>query len=483
MAKERAKKLESLNKERANFSLTNVSEKTNFHQFEDFPETSVLLYHLNSGHEKFRAIDDLLKLSDNEAKDIKSNPSFVALQAEIKDKILTIDEHEDLVQKFLKKQGKFVAWDQSKPKVVLDGLPPSVDSHHLICGMCGITKVQGRYGCHCHVVKLKDLPSSVLLSESELEEFKDDKNRPPLILPINENGDTQEFHVYKLQSAFESTHLSKTFHLHPEAVHEIADSTTGSIDKATVVCHKCNNWIVKSSKSNTELLPPANSIAAGVDFGVASRLGLQQPSLAEMKVIARHRHFHNVVKVHSNHLVGSRSDCTKCELRGSSSIFCHDAHVVTTLELMITQLQAANATGLSDILKNSLTIELVGPEGEMEKIYRNARNQTHLRCRAYVLYQWLAVLQQSHSSYKSDPQLLLGNDLNFQNTFKSFQSAVNKANEEVALRALHVSDTSSINADKVEGDDVAQVRSQILNKKMYKKSSNLILIQLLMQEI
>ena len=120
-------------------------------------------------------------------------------------------------------------------------------------------------------------------------------------------------------------------------------------------------------------------------------------------MIARHRHFHNVVKVHSNHLVGSRSDCTKCELRGSSSIFCHDAHVVTTLELMITQLQAANATGLSDILKNSLTIELVGPEGETEKIYHNAPNQTHLRCRAYVLYQWLAVLQQSHSSYKSDP--------------------------------------------------------------------------------
>ena len=63
---------------------------------------------------------------------------------------------------------------------------------------------------------------------AELEEFKDDKNRPLLILPINENGDTQEFHVYKLQSAFESTRLSKTFHLHPRAVHEIADSTTGN---------------------------------------------------------------------------------------------------------------------------------------------------------------------------------------------------------------------------------------------------------------
>ena len=60
-------------------------------------------------------------------------------------------------------------------------------------------------------------------------------------MAINENGDTQEFHVYKPQRAFESTHLSKTFHLHPEAVHEIADSTTRSIDKATVVCHKCNN--------------------------------------------------------------------------------------------------------------------------------------------------------------------------------------------------------------------------------------------------
>jgi hypothetical protein len=38
---------------RAHFGLEKLEENSNFDNFESFPETSVLLYHLNSGHGKF----------------------------------------------------------------------------------------------------------------------------------------------------------------------------------------------------------------------------------------------------------------------------------------------------------------------------------------------------------------------------------------------------------------------------------------------
>ena len=51
---------EATQKNRANFELEKLNCDTNFANFEDHPETSVLLYHLNSGHEKFRSIEQVL---------------------------------------------------------------------------------------------------------------------------------------------------------------------------------------------------------------------------------------------------------------------------------------------------------------------------------------------------------------------------------------------------------------------------------------
>ena len=40
---------------------------------------------------------------------------------------------------------------------------------------------------------------------------------------------------------------------------------------------------------------------------------------------------------------------------------------MVALEMLIKQLQSRDHTALSDVLKDSLTVELVGPKGEMKK--------------------------------------------------------------------------------------------------------------------
>lgn len=105
---------EEVNQNRANFDLEKLLPETNFHDFENNPEAAILLYHLNSGHEKFREIDTLLSLSDKDMENLQSHPAFLDLQKEIKDEILTTEENDDLLKQYLKNHGQYCAWNTDK---------------------------------------------------------------------------------------------------------------------------------------------------------------------------------------------------------------------------------------------------------------------------------------------------------------------------------------------------------------------------------
>ena len=138
--------------------------------------------------------------------------------------MLTTEEQEKLLEKYLREHGKFVHWNSGhKPKEQLSGLPISTDAHHLVCGLCGVTSVQGRYDKHCRVVYLKNLPNCIALTEKQQEKYNKWKNEAPIYLPVDEKGKVKPFKLYKLQSAYTSKVLKKTFHVHPEFVHEITD--------------------------------------------------------------------------------------------------------------------------------------------------------------------------------------------------------------------------------------------------------------------
>ena len=209
---------------------------------------------------------------------------------------------------------------------------------------------------------------------------------------------------------------------------------------------------------------PECSLAAGLDFGLSTRLNLTALTLSEQHMIAKNRHYHQIVRVSSNRLPGRRTDFSKSEIRGQSIIFRDDSAVISCLALLCAS-SDTNITDLKDVLSRSFTIELVGPEGEQENIYRNAREAKLLQCRPFAIYQRLAVLQYMHPQYQNDPKLILGDNPNlFQETFATFVHNVNTCHEQMFDSAIRTCDENVLNEDTINGDDVAGIRSGILQQ-------------------
>ena len=438
---------------RATFANKCVSAITNFNRFEDHPETSAILYHLNSGHEKFRNIDIIQNLSHEQLTNLNENKAFIDLKKEILDEMLTDTDKKNLVSLYLRQHGKCVSWEETNfPTKTLMGLPKSVDALHLVCALCGIKSIHGRYGKCCTVIALSDLHPSIKLTEQQRIAYELLKSEPPLVLPVNEKGDTENFHLHKLRSVYSSPHSNQLYHLHPEFVHCMTDETTGLEKECITVCPSCSSWFEKKNQKE----PPPNSIAAGIDFGNPDRLNLTTPSLAELKVLACHRHYHNLLAIRNNHIAGQRSDFTKAELRAHSILFRHDSPDIASLTLMMDQINRQECpTAMNDMFRKTLTIEFVGHAHSIDLIARKLRCQTHLQTRAHVIYQHLAIFQRCHTLYKKMTCLKLP-------SFKNLSLGLDVVYEGIMTNCIAVTDRSVINADLVQGDDVSQVRTHIL---------------------
>ena len=424
-----------------------------FHDFEQHPECAALLYHLNSGHHKFHQVEKLIRCKNSTRKRKRHTEQ---LKKEIEDEILTEDEMNKLLDEFLIAQGR-------AKSTGLNGLSDSVHAHHLVCGMCGIKSVNNQQHRQCTVVPLEKLPPVALLTQHQLKNHHDLQSQGPLMLPINSEGKLAPFHPHKVLSVYESPKLKKAFHLHPEFVHVGKDSS-GQDCEMTVLCHKCSRWFKEGGIHGWKEAPP-NSIASGLDFGSRTRVGLCEPSATEMIVIARVRHFHNVVKIQNNHRLGCRSDFTTSQLRSHSISFRHDAPIVGSIATMTAVLDSQENQSVDDlvgvitsVLRRSITIQLVGPDASQDKLCHRAQKQAILQIKAHNVWQWLSVLQVCHESYKGDPKLhALSN-------FSEFKKAVSKAGQQVFKDAAAVSSTMDLVSDLIVGDDIAQVRSGILTR-------------------
>ena len=455
----RMESLRSLEEHRANFNLECMDADTNFHAFEHHPETSVLLYHLNSEHDKFRKLDELLVAGVRQGGEfIQNKEDFHQLVEEIHHEVLSPEEQETLVNDFLEKQGRHVQWEKKDDSLSLLGLPDSVEGHHLVCGMCGIKSVHGRYGRMCGVVFLEDLPPCIELTEDQKSEFEQWKLQEPLKLPINEEGDMQEFQLHKLQSVYQSLALNKSFHLHPKFVHMAMEPNAGQMKECAVLCHSCHTWHLdtKKAKSKSAIVPPPLSIAAGIDFGDIHHLRLlEKPTVAEASILAKHRHFHNVVSIRDNRREGTRSDYTMSQIRAHSIFFRHDAPEVASLAMLMEKVTNHDSEWVADMLKKSLSNQLVGPESQVEKIGQKAKKQKLLSARPHIIYQRLTIYQELNGLYHNDLPVLLP-------SFEQFCNVFGAVSDSLIRDASQVTDEGVINADLVQGDDVAQVRSGVL---------------------
>ena len=247
MQKLRQQTLSDIDDNRITFESETIEKKHNFHNFESFPETSALLYHLNSGHAKFRDIL-ALQLYQGDTNMMEKDPAYIRLVAEINDEILTEEEADTILQRFLQSHGKFVPQvNEPKSNQTLSGIPKSIEAPHLCCGMCGIKTVQGRYNQFCETVYLDDLPDEITLQGKKLQSYLALQQKPPLMLPINDNGDLAEFDLHQLISVYYSPTLQKYFHLHPELIHESTDQHDHQSKEQTVLCPKCLRVVQKQN--------------------------------------------------------------------------------------------------------------------------------------------------------------------------------------------------------------------------------------------
>lgn len=276
------------------------------------------------------------------------------------------------------------------------------------------------------------------------------------MLPINDDGDLGNFELYKVRSVYHSTSLERYYHIHPEAVvliHHI---------EHTILCYNCSVW---HRQTSTHAKPPENSIASGIDFGDARRINLEPTTLMEQTVLSRYRLYHNIVKIHNNvpTKIGDRIDGTKCQIRASCILFPTNSSNVVAMSLLSKIMKCEeNWNEVSDHLKELLTFQLVGTEAEMDTLLKNMGMSSLMKCRPYVLFQRLAIYQHLHSQYEHDPSLPDASSTDFESFFDALKSQIQHFNSLARSSVTKVTDETSINADKYDCDDIAQVRTHVV---------------------
>ena len=296
---------------------------------------------------------------------------------------------------------------------------------------------------------MKSLDPILALTNEQVLEYELTKAQPPLCLPCDDKGTLKEFFPYKVQSVYVSKKLGKMFHLHPEFVLNQENNE----DECVVLCQSCKHQCIPKSGSTKSPMIPKHSIAAGIDFGDYKRVGLEEPSLAERIVIAKTRHYHNVIKINNNQKVGSYTDFTKSKLQGHSILFHHDAPIIASLALLLESYKkdglGNEGERLGQQLSQFLSIYLLGSKGKKDPIARNSIMSKQLKVWPHVIYQWISILQQTSEQYKgSDPPLP---------SFSEVAPLLQQAHEVIFSKAKHIADQSIVNAENKLRDDIAQV--------------------------
>jgi hypothetical protein len=145
---------------RASFSFEAMTSSVHFDNFEDHPESAVMIYHLNNGHGKFELLKSLIQQA-NENEGMVDEVTQDLLLEEIELEKLTPEEHEKLVETFLSFQGReYVSKNKDTSPNKIAMLDDTLDCHLLICGLCGVRTIHERYEEYCEVVGSGELSSS-----------------------------------------------------------------------------------------------------------------------------------------------------------------------------------------------------------------------------------------------------------------------------------------------------------------------------------
>ncbi|KAK4028499.1 hypothetical protein OUZ56_017768 [Daphnia magna] len=307
-------------------------------QFERDPVTALISLAINSGHNRFRTASRLY--SNRNTLDLEDPDTLQILQ--------TIAEE---------MEAGFTDDGQNPRARIVETFQHAVDLKAQLFGSasCG-TEESALY----HDVNLLQLPK-LQLSPDEVGRLTS--------VPVD---------FRPTISHFRST-TGAYFHLHPEFVTAARDETGSVTSETAKLCAGC--WYHLGNRQPT--IPPL-SIAAGIDFGVPSRIGRPPLHMAEQYVIARARLYASVIK-----------------LTGATSAQRHSArqgYVIAFPQPESAELVAEQARATGDIGEGSTPVPMACPLSSASPSSVSRRSGM-LWCPTDVVFSWLRALKHLNHLY------------------------------------------------------------------------------------
>jgi hypothetical protein len=225
-----------------------ASAKEYFKHFQYDPIKALMLYYANSGYLRFDQYKEYSSVFQGQAVE-QSN-----VAREVGEEELSADELAHIVQEFQKRHSP-------------------IHSRLMSCGACGIRLYERPSG---PAIKFSQvgLQSPIIarlqFTDIEVAMLESDRRKCAGVdLVVDAINNRRRVDPWQLKSMYKSPASGILYHLHPELVAVDADGT-----ESTHLCPSCSK-VLRNGKV------PSLSIAGGVDFGVRSRLGLEELNMHE----------------------------------------------------------------------------------------------------------------------------------------------------------------------------------------------------------
>ena len=293
-----------------------------------------------------------------------------------------------------------------------------VNSTLRACGTCGTRDfVSDKF--RCYMVKLRNL-NLFAFSTQDMAKWEAMRQAGDIVVPVDARMTMRRVKPWKVMSCYESTRLRCWFHVHPELVE------TRDEEEYTRLCCCCrDSWL--------EGKVPKNSIANGIDFGWARRLGLTEPNLWEQMVLSQLRLFTMSVKV----MTGGQANFTGQRHRGNAVCFVHDAP-----EIVLEQLTDWK------YVRSLVSVYFLDAKGKGDELSKKFFGTANFRARRYVLQQWLLVLSCVNKHYQ------LYNDAFINKILDATDRAMQAMESEINV----IENPNILRFEEKLGSDVAQVQ-------------------------
>ena len=387
---------------------------------------------------------------------------------------MTPGREKELAMAFLESQGRGVSWGKKK-----------IDAPLFTCACCGFRNMDNISTNRTyrevdlsdinvqHVLRMRDDDDNDAINvdtDTNDEDDNDDNEvaavgdrvrrrshyvslmeKEPLSIPYNNNGDMRKVDLWKLVSAWpakkpaelsgdranlppwmfdEQSGNPNYYNLHPEFVNE--KNPGHPIEGYTaMICSHC----VKSINNGK---CPWRSLAAGVDFGDPRRIGLEPLTKRERQIISKIRHYLMVIKIESNIDDQRTRERGQSALKGCGIFFDDDSPQVVTDLLS------------KESINNSISLQFVGPDGEYDTMIAKVLGSANVCGRAYVIYQWLAVLKEVNFHYEHDDELP---------EFSELCSRLKDANDALINDAEMIDDHNVVRETEIQKDDARKIRT------------------------